>query len=112
MQNVHLAYQLRKCVAKMSQQGFSFELSEFEETMLRRFRTLTQVDLLDEFSSDDFRMYGLDRHFADPSHDIGILFAKAVHHKKMLIVGRKRSVLPKNNMREIKVYVWNDNLKE
>lgn len=88
------------------QKTFSFNLTPLEEAMLKRFRTLTKVDLLDTFTSDDFRLYGLDRHFENPQQDIGRFFAKLVHHKLIRVVGHKRSVLPKNNMREIKEYEW------
>jgi hypothetical protein len=90
----------------MTLQSEIFTLTPLEHAILKRFRTLTKVDLLDTFTSDDFRLYGLDKHFTNPQQDIGSFFAKLVHHHHIHAVGRKRSVLPKNNMREIKEYEW------
>lgn len=91
-----------------TQKSFNFTLTPLEQALLKRFKTLTHFDRLDTFTSDDFRLYGLDRHFTNPQQDIGGFFAKLVHHKVVRALGHKRSILPKNNMREIKEYEWND----
>ncbi len=88
------------------QKEFTFKFTALEEAMLRRFRTLTKADYMTSFTSDDFRLYGLDRHFTNPQQDIGSFFAKLKHHGLVKVIGRKRSILPKNNMREIKEYEW------
>ena len=85
--------------------AFDFAMSTKDQDLLRSFRTLLKVDGKTEFTSDDFRMYGLDRFLADKQHSIGGLFAKWKHHKHIEDTGAtKRSVLPSNHMRRLSVY--------
>ncbi|MFX0201332.1 MAG: hypothetical protein ACFFCW_34895, partial [Candidatus Hodarchaeota archaeon] len=62
--------------------------------LVMRFRTLTKKEGLEEFSSDDFRTYGLDKNFSDPKHSIGGFFAKLVQNRLIRRVGWTRSTLP------------------
>lgn len=64
-------------------------------------------DAKTEFTSDDLRIYGLDKYlYGDPSKAIGLLFAKAKHFKLIVDTGkRKRSEILTNHSRENKVYV-------
>ena len=89
-----------------TQQTFDLSYSQVDKDLLRTFKTLTMIDKLETFSSDDFRMYGLDRFLRDTQHGVGGFFAKMKHNKDAEPVGRKRSVLPSNNMREIRVWKW------
>jgi len=86
------------------------ELTVRDKELVMRFRTLTKNEGLQQFSSDTFRQYGLDQWFKDPAHSIGGFFAKMVTAKNPLHrirhVGYTRSLLPSNNMREIKLYEW------
>lgn len=82
-------------------------LTSKDSDLLRSFRALCTANKLSEFSSDDFRMYGLDRFTVDKAHELGGLFAKWKVNGIIEDTGkRKRSVLPQNHGREIKVYKW------
>lgn len=88
---------------------FSFQLTAKDHDLLRSFRTLLKIDEKTEFTSDDFRMYGLDRFLVDKQHGIGGLFAKWKHAKRIKDTGAtKRSVLPSNHMRRIAVYTMTE----
>ena len=91
------------------QTNFDFSLTEKDRDLLRSFKRLLELDGKTEFSSDDFRMYGLDRFLKDKAHGIGGLFAKWKHQRQIVDTGKtKRSVLPSNNLRRISVYKWKD----
>lgn len=77
-----------------------------DHNLLRSFRALCRVDQLEEFCSDDFRMYGLDRFIADKQHGIGGFFAKLKVNGFAEEVGWRRSVKPENHGRRIRVYRW------
>ncbi len=83
---------------------FNYELSLNEQDLAKHFLALCRMNRLSQFSSDDFRMYGLDRFMKDPQHEVGSLFAKMQHARMIKPVGRKRSVLESNHIREIRVY--------
>jgi hypothetical protein len=83
-------------------------LTEKDHDLLRTFSTLCKIDGLLEFTSDDFRMYGLDRFIADKAHGIGGLFAKWKVNGKIEETGVwRRSMLPSNHGRMNRVYRWN-----
>ncbi len=86
---------------------FDFSFNTRELDLIRTFKTLTKIDNLTQFSSDDFRMYGLDRFIKDRQHGIGGFFAKLVKNKIVRQVGHKHSVVPSSHFHEIKVYEWN-----
>jgi hypothetical protein len=61
----------------------------------------------DKFTSDDFRLLGLDRFLLHPDKDVGILFWKMKENKIIEDTGeRTASIIPSNHGREIKVYRW------
>ena len=91
----------------MAKEQFDFSFTPLETALVTKFRTLLAVERKDTFSSDDFRMFGLDRHIEDTQHGIGGFFARLVHSKQIRIVGQIRSVLPQNNLRKINEYTWN-----
>lgn len=84
------------------------KLTPKEEDLLRTFRTLCRIDGRLTFSSDTFRMYGLDRFLNDSQHGIGGLFA--IWKKLGFIekVGMTRSQIKSNHLREIKLYRFTD----
>ena len=84
----------------------SFKLNNLDKHLLITFRTLTAIDNNEAFSSDDFRFFGLDRYLLDRQHGIGTFFAKLVKNEYVEEVGRKRSIIPTNHFREIRVYKW------
>lgn len=91
----------------MSQVSFVPEpLSPCERAVLTTLFCKLVVDNKLEFTSDDLRLYGLDKHlYGDPAHSIGLLFAKAKHYKQIEDTGRrKRSEILTNHARENKVY--------
>jgi hypothetical protein len=91
----------------MTQTSFSdydFTLKPLDQNLYKTFKTLCRINHKTTFTSDDFRMYGLDRFLHDTAHGIGGLFAKWKHHQFIVEVGQKRSVLPRNNLRVIRVY--------
>ena len=93
--------------AKMSAVTFQPEpLTPCERAVLTTFFCKLVTDGKTEFTSDDLRLYGLDKHlYGDPSHAIGLLFAKAKHYKLVEDTGRrKRSEILTNHSRENKVY--------
>ena len=94
----------------MAKEQFDFSFSKHEEALLTKFKNLLKLEHKDTFSSDDFRQYGL--HTMWPQKEwkwrVGSLFAKAVHHHRIVHTGEWiRSVLPKNNQRKIREYEWN-----
>ena len=89
---------------------FSFNRKEID--MIRTFHTLLKLDEKDTFTSDDFRMYGLDRYMKNPSKEIGMLFAKLKHNGYGETVGRTRSTKPSNNFREIKQWQFSGNMAD
>jgi len=92
----------------MSKEQFDFTFTRLESALVKKFRTLLDLERKDTFSSDDFRLYGLDRHIEDKQHGIGGFFARLVHSKQIRIVGQVRSLLPQNNLRRINEYRWNE----
>lgn len=91
----------------MTQKAFDFSFSKHEEALLTKFHTLLALERKDTFTSDDFRMFGLDRFIEDTQHGIGGFFARLVHSKQIREVGWVRSLLPQNNLRKIREYAWN-----
>lgn len=79
-----------------------------DNDMLRTFKTLTGLDRLLEFSSDDFRLYGLDRFIVDKAHGIGGFFAKLKANGLIVEVRWKRSSVPTNHGRRIPVWRWKE----
>jgi hypothetical protein len=82
------------------------EFTDKEQDLVRSFRTLCKIDHLATFSSDTFRMYGLDRFITDKQHGIGGFFAKLSANKLVEKVGWMRSTLPTNHGRPIQTYRW------
>ena len=88
------------------------KLTAKEEDLLKTFRTLCQIDNRLTFSSDTFRMYGLDRFLNDTAHGIGGLFAMWKKLGYIEKVGMTRSQLKANHLREIKLYRFKDGVKQ
>ena len=88
----------------MSRPNFDSHLTPLDERNFKAFRTLLTLDKLTEFSSDDFRRYGLDRFIADKAHGIGVFFGKLKANGLVERVGYVRSELASNHGREIKTY--------
>jgi len=85
----------------------NLDLKPIDHDLIKTFKTLCKVDGKTEFSSDDFRMYGLDRFLRGSSaHAIGGFFARLIHNRVIRQVGWKRSSLPSNRLRKIRVYEW------
>ena len=82
------------------------KLTHTDQDLIKSFHTLTNADKLQHFSSDDFRRYRLDRYLVNKQHGIGIFFMKLLKNGIIREVGRKRSLLPSNHLREIRVYEW------
>jgi len=81
------------------------KLTDIDRDLIKSFFTLLQVDGKEQFSSDDFRHYGLDRFLrGDSKHSIGGFFSKLLKNGLIRKVGWKRSTIPTNNFREIRVY--------
>jgi hypothetical protein len=85
---------------------FNYTLTAQDEKTLKAFRTLLSLDKIVEFSSDDFRRYGLDRFIRDTQHGIGAFFAKLKHQGLAIQCGYVRSQLASNHGRQIRVYKW------
>jgi len=85
---------------------FDFRLTSEDEKILKAFSTLLKLDDLTDFSSDDFRRYGLDRFIVDKVHGIGGLFAKLKHQGLIIEVGTIHSTLASNHSRTIRLYQW------
>jgi hypothetical protein len=80
-----------------------------DHDLVKSFRSLLKLDAKTQFSSDDFRMYGLDRYLdRDTAHSVGGFFARLQHNKLAHVIGEKRSVMPTNHFRIIKVYEWTE----
>ena len=82
------------------------ELTQRDHDLIKTLRTHCRQEGASTFSSDTFRMLGLDR-FVDTKHGIGGFFAKLVANKHATQVDWTRSVLPSNHGRKIRVYKWN-----
>ena len=85
---------------------FEYIFTKKDEDLLKTFKTLLAKDQKTEFSSDDFRKYGLDRFIKDTQHGIGTFFAKLVHNKKAKKIGYTRSEFASNHGRQIRTYCW------
>ena len=85
---------------------FDFNLTSQDEKNIKAFHTLLKMDKILEFSSDDFRRYGLDRFIRDPQHGIGAFFAKLKKHGYIQETGFTRSMITSNNMHTIRLYIW------
>lgn len=85
---------------------FDFRLTSEDEKNIKAFRTLLKMDNIVEFSSDDFRRYGLDRFIRDPQHGLGSLFLKLKKNGLVEHVGYKLSELVSNHGHTIKTYRW------
>jgi hypothetical protein len=89
--------------------SFDMRLTHVDRDLVKSFRTLLRFDNKTQFSSDDFRLYQLDRFLnKDTAHSIGGFFSKLQHAKLARVVGEKRSVMPSNHYRFIKVYEWTE----
>ena len=85
------------------------QFTDKEKDLVKSFKALCKIDQQgwnDRFSSDTFRMYGLDRFIADKAHGIGGFFAKIVANRLVEQVGWERSDLPSNHGRMVRVYRW------
>lgn len=89
-----------------TRQIFVTKLTKRDKILISKFKALLQVEGKTRFSSDDFRMYNLDRYLYDKKHGIGGFFARLVKNKIIRCVGRTPSIIESNNMREIKLYEW------
>jgi len=87
-------------------------LTERELDLIRTLKHICEIDNTNKFSSDTLRLHNLDRFFEDKQHDIGAFFAKMQHQKISKKVGRTRSILPSNHIREIRVYEFTENNEE
>jgi len=83
-----------------------------EQDMVTTFRSLCNIDEHTTFSSDTFRMYGLDRFIMDKAHGIGGFFAKLVANGLVVQTGWTRSTLPSNHGRMIRTYGWVNEAKK
>lgn len=81
-------------------------LTQQEQDLLRTFKTCLRLDSKTEFSSDDFRKYGLDRFMHDTQHSIGGLFRKWLQLGLTEKIGYTRSTMVSNHYREIRLYRW------
>jgi len=80
-------------------------LTERDHDLIKTLRTHCRHEGESTFTSDTFRMLGLDR-FVDNKHGIGGFFAKLLANKYAEQVDWTRSVLPSNHGRKIRVYKW------
>jgi hypothetical protein len=87
---------------------FDFHLTSKDEQTLKAFHALLKLDGITEFSSDNFRRYGLDRFIKDPQHGVGCFFGKLVKNRLVEQVGYKPSDLASNHSRTIKTYRWTE----
>ena len=85
---------------------FDYALSPQDEKNLKAFKTLLKMDNIEEFSSDDFRRYGLDRFIRDTQHGIGTFFAKLTKNKLVVTIGYTRSQITSNHGHTIRTYRW------
>jgi len=79
-------------------------LTHKDVTLYIQFYQLCKRDGKTQFTSDDFRNYGLHEQFNDTQHEIGILFAKLKWHRLIVEIGRKRSTIPSNHNRRNSVF--------
>ena len=89
-----------------SNYDFDFVLTPLDEKNLKAFQTLLKLDNITEFSSDDFRRYGLDRFIRDPQHGIGLFFSKLCKNKLVETVSYTRSQVASNHGHTIRTYRW------
>jgi len=81
------------------------KLSSQDHFLLAKLRAHLAVEGKTTFSSDDFRAMGLDKFlYGDPTHAIGAYFYRLLKNDEIEEVGRVRSDLPTNRMREIRLY--------
>ena len=85
---------------------FEFRLTSQDEKNIKAFRTLLKMDNIVEFSSDDFRRYGLDRFIRDTQHGIGSFFSKLKRHGLVDEIGFTRSEIVSNHSHTIRTYRW------
>jgi hypothetical protein len=85
---------------------FDFRLTSLDENNIKAFRTLLKMDGKVEFSSDDFRRYGLDRFIRDTQHGIGALFSKMKKNGLIEETGFTRSEIASNHSHTIRTYRW------
>jgi hypothetical protein len=85
---------------------FDFRLTSKDEQNIKAFKTLLKLDNINEFSSDDFRRYGLDRFIKDTQHGIGAFFAKLKKNGLVEETGFTRSQLASNHGHTIRTYRW------
>jgi len=82
-------------------------LTETEQDLIRTLRKNCMIDGRKTFSSDTFRMLGLERFLrGDSQHSIGAFFARLKHHGVIEEDSWVRSKLKSNNMRKIRVWRW------
>ena len=83
------------------------KLTPVDLDLIRTFKTLCRLDNLQTFTSDDFRMYGLDRYLKDKAHGIGGTFARWIVNGVIVETGLwRRSGLASNHGRKVRVYRW------
>ncbi len=91
----------------MAQATFNPEpLTPCETDILERFFCKLVMDNKQEFTSDDFRAYGLDKKlYGEESQKTGLLFWKAKRAGMIEDTGRRKaSTIQTNHFRENKVY--------
>lgn len=91
----------------MAQATFNPEpLTPCEKDVLERFFCKLVVDNKIEFTSDDFRAYGLDKElYGEESQKTGLLFWKAKRANLIEDTGRRQpSTIQTNHFRENKVF--------
>jgi hypothetical protein len=79
-------------------------LTQQDQDFVRTLKTACQIDEVETFSSDTFRMLGLDRFLVDKEHGIGGVFARLKANGIIEEVGWTRSSFPSNHGRKIRVY--------
>jgi hypothetical protein len=82
------------------------KLTQLEHQLIQKLHCHLTVEMKTKFTSDDFRMLGLDRFVVgDPSKAIGLLFWKIKQNGIAEDTGeRTASIIPSNHGREIKVW--------
>jgi len=85
---------------------FDFTLTKADVARILEFQARLDADGKEFFNSDLFREYHLDKHYTDPKHEVGALFAKITYHALAEAVGETPSERPENNRRKIDLYRW------
>jgi hypothetical protein len=85
---------------------FDYRLTSKDETTLKAFQALLKLDKIEEFTSDDFRRYQLDRFIRDKQHGIGGFFAKLCKNGLVESCGFTRSLIESNHGHTIRLYRW------